>query len=75
MNKRIRMIECDDSDCKYLMTEQEWEDFPQCPNCHGHYVTVILVQPIKKEKRKHNIDRRIFQRVILVAELVKRKKG
>jgi Zn finger protein HypA/HybF involved in hydrogenase expression len=34
-----KMIECDN--CKYKMTEKEYEAFPECPMCGGHYVTVV----------------------------------
>lgn len=34
-----KMIECDN--CKYKMTEKAYEDLPECPKCHGHYVTGV----------------------------------
>lgn len=33
------MIKCDG--CGFFMTEEYYEDLPECPKCNGHYVTVI----------------------------------
>jgi len=37
MNEKKKFIMC--NKCGYIMTEKEYEDFPQCPDCYGSYVT------------------------------------
>ena len=32
-------VQCDK--CKHIMTNEEHEDYPQCPMCHAAYCTVI----------------------------------
>lgn len=43
----MKAVKCDN--CGYLMTEQEYDDFPECPECWGHYVEVIEVKEIRNE--------------------------
>lgn len=35
----MKAIQCDE--CRHIMTNKEYDDFPECPMCGGHYVTSI----------------------------------
>ena len=49
----MKVVECDS--CDWQLTEQEYEDFPECPNCWGHYMTVKIVDETDN-KEKSNGD-------------------
>lgn len=35
----MKALKCDS--CGHIMTRKEYDDFPECPMCHGHYVTGV----------------------------------